>query len=163
MKMRQEASWKITEEFWEAAAPYIPTRKRDENREYKRRSGGGRPGLPPRLVLEGIFYVLRTGIQWKALPKEYGASSSIHRYFRFWCEEGFFEAIWRAGLTQYDEMVGIDWTWLSGDGCMTKAPLAQESVGRNPTDRGKNGEQTASPRRRQRGTTSARDNGGEPT
>ncbi|MDR0584807.1 MAG: transposase [Treponema sp.] len=26
--------------------------------------------MPPRRVLEGIFYVLRTGIQWKALPKE---------------------------------------------------------------------------------------------
>ncbi|APM37733.1 transposase [Clostridium kluyveri] len=32
--------------------------------------------------LEAILYVLRTGVQWKALPKEkFGASSSIHRYF----------------------------------------------------------------------------------
>jgi len=38
--------------------------------------------MEPRNILEGILYVLRTGIQWKALPKEkFGASSSIHQYF----------------------------------------------------------------------------------
>jgi transposase len=36
--------------------------------------------------LEGIFYVLRTGIQWKALPKEYGVASSIHQYFSEWAQ-----------------------------------------------------------------------------
>ena len=40
--------------------------------------------------LEGIFYVLRTGIQWKALPQEYGAAGSIHQYFSEWAEAGFF-------------------------------------------------------------------------
>ena len=88
---------------------------------------------------------MRTGIQWKALPKDlFGASSSIHRYFIFWCEQGVFEAIWKAGLEKYDELKGIDWEWLSADGCITKAPLAKESVGKNPTDRGKNGKQKAS-------------------
>jgi len=37
----------------------------------------------PRKALEGRFYVMRIGTQWKALPKEFGASSSIHRYFRY--------------------------------------------------------------------------------
>ncbi|MDR1985922.1 MAG: transposase [Treponema sp.] len=36
-----------------------------------------------RKTLEAIFYVLRTGIQWKALPKDFGTSSAVHRYFRF--------------------------------------------------------------------------------
>ena len=36
-------------------------------------------------------------------------------------------------------MEGIAWKWQSIDGAMTKALLAQETVGRNPTDRGKNG------------------------
>lgn len=41
---------------------------------------------------------------------------------------------------RYDEVRGIDWRWLSVDGCLTKAPLARsEVVGRNPTDRGKRG------------------------
>jgi hypothetical protein len=46
--------------------------------------------MESRKVLEAIFYVLRTGIQWNALPKSLGSSSAVHRYFRFWCEAGFF-------------------------------------------------------------------------
>jgi len=53
-----------------------------------------------------------------------------------------FENIWVLGLEKYDELEGIGWKWQSVDGCMIKAPLARESVGHNPTDRGKNGEKT---------------------
>lgn len=93
-------------------------------------------------MLEGIFYVLRTGCQWKAVPREYGCGSSIHRYFQEWQAAGFFENIWVLGLEKYDELEGIGWKWQSVDGCMIKAPLARESVGHNPTDRGKNGDKT---------------------
>jgi transposase len=48
--------------------------------------------------LEGIYYVLQTGIQWKALPQEYGAASSIHQYFSEWVEAGFFRRLWQEGL-----------------------------------------------------------------
>jgi len=51
-------------------------------------------------------------------------------------------------LAEYDEMEGIAWSWQSIDGAMVKAPLAQESVGPNPTDRGKKWEQTKRSRRR---------------
>ena len=54
-----------------------------------------------------------------------------------WTEAGFFLSLWRAGLAEYDDMEGIAWRWQSIDGAMVKAPLAQQSVGRNPTDRGK--------------------------
>jgi transposase len=158
--MKQKESWKITDEFWKEIQHLIPTRQRCDKKEYKRKPGGGRKPIEPRKALEAIFYVLRTGTQWKALPKEFGASSAIHRYFIFWCEQGFFQAIWLAGLERYDEIKGIDWTWLSGDGCTTKAPLAQESVGKNPTDRGKNGEQASPPCRRQGRTSGNRRDGG---
>jgi len=150
MKVKQKQSWTITDAFWDEVKYFIPVRRRDDDKEYKRKPGGGRKPIEPRKALEAIFYVLRTGIQWKAIPKEFGASSAIHRYFLFWCEQGFFLEMWLAGLEMYDEIQGIDWSWLSGDGSMNKAPLAQESVGKNPTDRGKNGEQTSHPRRRQR-------------
>jgi transposase len=100
--------------------------------------------LDYRKVFEGIVYVLRTGVQWKALPKEvYGSPSSIHAYFRQWEKAGVFLALWRAGLAEYDEMEGISWLWQSIDGAMNKAPLAQETVGPNPTDRGKKRKQTS--------------------
>lgn len=151
--MRQKQSWEITDEFWEEVKYHVPAKERDENKGYKRKSGGGRKPMCSRKALEAIFYVLRTGIQWKALPKERGSSSSVHRYFMFWCKEGFFLKMWQLGLDKYDEVQGIDWTWLCADSATTKAPLAQESVGRNPTDRGKNGGKTTSAYRRQRRTT----------
>jgi len=150
--MKQKKSWEITDSFWEAAEPFIPRKERDSNKVYHRKPGGGRPPMKPRKVLEAVFYVLRTGIQWNAIPKDFGSSSAIHCYFRFWCEKGFFQYLWAAGLDRYDEVKGIHWTWLSGDGCMTKAPLAQETVGKNPTDRGKKRQQTPYARRRHRRT-----------
>jgi len=133
-------SWTISDELWEILKDDIPERHRHDDKEYKRRPGGGRKPLPKRQVLEGIFYVLRTGCQWKAVPKEYGAGSSIHTYFQEWTKAGFFEKIWAKGLEKYDELEGIGWEWQSLDGCMVKAPLALEAVGHNPTDRGKNGD-----------------------
>ena len=135
-------SWTISDELWEKVKGYIPERGRDPEKVYKHAPGQGRHRLPARQVLEGILYVLRTGCQWKAVPKEYGSGSSIHRYFQEWQAAGFFEEIWRAGLVEYDELEGIGWKWQSVDGCMIKAPLGKESVGHNPTDRGKNGDKT---------------------
>ena len=52
----------------------------------------------------------------------------------FW--QGFFFRYGR-GLAEYDDLEGIAWEWQRIDGAMCKAPLATESVGKNPTDRGK--------------------------
>ena len=90
------------------------------------------------------MYVLRTGCQWKALPSErFGSASAIHQKFMLWSKAGFFENLWRAGLAEYDDFEGVAWRWQSIDGAMFKAPLAQEAVGRNPTDRGKKGLQAS--------------------
>ncbi len=84
------------------------------------------------------MYVLRTGCEWKAFPKErLGSASAVHKRFPEWEAAGVFAAIWQAGLVEYDQMGGIAWRWQSIDGAMFKAPLAQEAVGANPTDRGK--------------------------
>ena len=140
--MSKVRSWEMSDALWERVAPLVPEPKRNPKRKYLRKPGAGRKPLPYRQVFEGIVYVLRTGCQWKALPKErFGSPSAIHRYFRDWAREGFFLALWKQGLTEYDELLGILWEWQSIDGAMTKAPLAQESVGPNPTDRGKNGDQ----------------------
>jgi len=138
-------SWKVSNELWEQVAPLIPKPKRDPARTYKRRAGGGRKPAPARNVFEAILYILRTGIQWKALPQnDFGCSgSAVHRTFQFWQEAGFFEALWEKGLQTYDAFSGIKWEWQSVDGSMRKAPMALEAVGANPTDRGKKREQDA--------------------
>jgi transposase len=135
--MAQIKSWTVSEALWEKVAPLIPTRRRVEGRQYRRKPGAGRKPMDARQIFSGIVYVLRTGCQWKALPREYGAASSVHKYFQQWQRAGFFLRIWQAGLAEYDGMQGIAWEWQSIDGAMGKAPLAQECVGPNPTDRGK--------------------------
>ncbi|WP_086003133.1 IS5 family transposase [Polaromonas sp. JS666] len=133
-------SWVVTDEFWRRVEPLIPVRERSADKEYLRKAGAGRPPKPARQVFEAVVYVLRTGCQWKALPKErFGSASAVHKRFLEWEAAGVFEAIWKAGLAEYDQMEGIAWRWQSIDGAMFKAPLAQEAVGRNPTDRGKKG------------------------
>ena len=79
--------------------------------------------MPYRQVLDGIFYVLRTGCQWKAAPPEFGSGTSLHRYFQRWQKRGVFRQLWQDALNEYDAAVGIDWQWQSLDGTMTKAPL----------------------------------------
>jgi transposase len=138
--MAKIRSWEVSDEFWKRVEPFIPKRKREPDKIFGRKPGGGRKANPERLVFEGIVCVLRTGCQWNSLPGErFGSASSVHKYFRQWLKAGFFLALWRAGLAEYDEMEGIAWKWQSMDRAMVKAPLAQEAVGPNPTDRGKKG------------------------
>ncbi len=142
--MAKVQSWEVSDSFWARVEPLIPKPKRDPNKTYMRKPGGGRKPMPARQIFEGIVYVLRTGCQWRALPKEkYGSPSAIHAHFMRWNEAGFFLSLWQAGLAEYDEMEGISWKWQSIDGTTVKAPLAQETVGRNPTDRGKKREQAS--------------------
>ena len=145
-------TWEITDEFWDKVEPCIPGNVRPLGASYRRKPGGGRkPRYDNRLYFSAIVYVLRTGIIWNALPRrefENITSQAVHKKFMQWSRTGFFQKLWRAGLMEYDEMEGIAWEWQSADGSLGKAPLAQELVGANPTDRGKQGTKKKSTRRR---------------
>ena len=137
-------SWVVTDDFWERVGPLIPVHERAADKVYLRKAGAGRPPKPARQVFEAVMYVLRTGCQWKALPKErFGSSSAIHKRFLEWESAGVFKSIWQAGLAEYHQMEGIAWRWQSIDGAMFKAPLAREAVGNNPTDRGEKRKQAS--------------------
>ncbi len=126
--------WRIPDILWEQMDLLIPEHKNTH------RFGGGRPRTPDRVCADAIFYVLRTGCQWKALDAtRFCPGSTAHDRFQEWVEAGVFLKFWEAGLLEYDYFEGINWSWLSMDGCMTKAPLGGDKTGRNPTDRGKSG------------------------
>src|SRR5258708_17783116 len=95
--------------------------------------------MDDRKAFEAMVYMLRRGMQWNALPREVGASSTVHDRFQEWEKAGFFKALWQAGLEAYDEVQGIQWEWLDVDGVMTKAPFGHGATGPNPTDRAKQG------------------------
>ena len=61
------------------------------------------------LAANGIFYVLRTGCQWKALDATGICSgSTAHLRFQEWVAPGVFLELWRVGLERYDELKGLE-------------------------------------------------------
>jgi putative transposase len=110
--MSEDASWEISDLFWQQVEPLIPQQQRPDGLSYRRRVGGGRKPKDPRLVLGAILVVLRSGIQWKELPQNpFGSASAIHAYFQRWEQHGVFEKMFAAGLAETDEMAGIAWRW----------------------------------------------------
>jgi transposase len=112
---------------------YLPTVKRipdalwDEVRlilpSEKPTNSIGRPAASFRKVFDGILYILRTGCQWKMLPKEYGSCSTCHRRFQQWSKSKLFERLCTRLSKVYDGKVGIQWRWQSLDSISVKAPL----------------------------------------
>jgi transposase len=112
--------WRLPDALWVKMEPLLPERP-------KHPLGCHNPRVPDRAAMDAIFFVLRTGCQWNALNATgICSSSSAHRRFQEWAEAGVFEAFWREGLLAYDAFAGIDWSWLSLDGAMGKAPLGGE-------------------------------------
>ncbi len=98
--------------------------------------------------MDAIFFVLRTGVQWKSLTVcKFMPGSTAHRWFQRWLQAGVFHELWKMMLEEYDDTIGIDWSWLSMDGSMVKSPLGREDTGPNPTDRGKKRNQAKRTRR----------------
>lgn len=123
--------YRMPDELWEEMSELLPERSPQ--------SKGGRPRADRRAVADAIFYRMRTGCQWKAIPSQLAPGSTAHDYFQRWVKLGIFEQLWNKSLDHYDDLVGLEWRWQSVDGAMTKSPLGGEKTGKNPTDRGKLG------------------------
>src|SRR5271167_523226 len=129
--MSRTKPWQVSDEVWERVCPLIPARPAHPK--------GGRPANDDRQMFEAIVYVLRTGIQWNALPRELAAPSTAYDRFRLWESQGVFERLWAAGLEAFDEVEGLDGTWQSLDGTQIKAPFGGGATGANPVERRKRG------------------------
>ena len=129
--------FRISDELWALMEPLLPKHKNTH------RFGGGRPRVADRQCADAIFFVLRTGCQWNALSATgLCPSSTAHDRFQAWVQDGFFVRFWQAGLAEYDGFNGIDWSWLSMDGAMSKAPWAGEKNWPQPDGPGQARHQT---------------------
>jgi transposase len=106
---------RIPDDLWQVIEPLLPT--------VQKRSPVGRKRVPYRTVMDGILYVLQTGCQWKAVPKEYGSGSTCHKRFQEWVRAGVFRQLWTKLLDKYDDLKGIDWEWQIVDSATVPAPL----------------------------------------
>ena len=119
-----DSSYEIPDALWnQISLLLVPKPKKKKT---------GRPRMDDRKAMNAIFYLARTGCQWKALPRTLGASSTVHDRFQEWRQDGVFKRMWIDGLKLYDEKVGINWEWQSMDGAITKAPLGGKKYRTKP-------------------------------
>jgi transposase len=119
-KVLYQDKWRIPDALWEKIEPLLPPGKPHP-------LGCHNPPVPARTAMNAIFFALRTGCQWNALNATgICSSSAAHRWFQKWTAAGVFRKLWALGLQEYDALKGIDWSWQSMDGAMTKAPLGGE-------------------------------------
>ena len=64
----------LTDEEWKLVEPLIPPGKR----------GGGKRTVVMREVVNGLMYILSTGCQWRAIPKDLPPKSTVYDYFDLW-------------------------------------------------------------------------------
>lgn len=144
--------WRVLDVEWAFVEPLLP------KHENTHRFGGGRPRRSDRDAMDGILFVLRTACQWNALNATgICSSSTAHRRFQEWRAAGVFEKLWKSGLEVFDELKRLDWSWLSMDGAMAKAPLGGEKNRPQPYGSGQAWHQT---QRARRGARSAGGGGG---
>jgi transposase len=86
----------LTDAEWALISPMIPPAKR----------GGRERTVDVREVLNAIFYVLATGCQWKALPKDLPPKSTAHSYFMLWEWNGTLERLHDALYVALREAAG---------------------------------------------------------
>jgi putative transposase len=70
----------LTDEQFALIEPHLPRRK-----------ATGRPPADLRAVLNGILYLVRTGCQWRLLPKDFPPWSTVHTWYRRWRRDGTWE------------------------------------------------------------------------
>ena len=117
MKAVQE--FHISDALWVRMAPLLPVHTPKAHP-----LGCHRPRIGDRAVLDAIFFVLRTGCQWKALDATgLVKGTTAHSRYQQWVEAGVFARLWDEALREYDEVIGLDLEWNSLDGSQHKAPL----------------------------------------
>ena len=73
----------LTDDEWAHIAPLIPPAK----------SGGNKRSVDVREVMNAIMYILSTGCQWRAIPKDLPPRSTVHNYFIWWQCDGVLDRI----------------------------------------------------------------------
>ena len=145
--------WQIPDDLWLIVQHVLPREELQRSR--------GRPWIPPLRILDAVLYVLRTGCQWKAVPREFGSGSTVHRRFQRWVDHGVWEAMWRLLLQYYDAAESLEWTWQSADASLHKAPLGGEKNGPEPHRPRQGGDQAPCPHRRRRRADRLGNHGGQ--
>jgi transposase len=86
----------LTDEEWALVKPLIPPAKR----------GGNKRRVDERAIINALMYILSTGCQWRALPKDLPPRSTVHDYFDLWRWDGTLDRIHHTLYVQCREQAG---------------------------------------------------------
>lgn len=95
----------LTDEQWALLAELLP-----------RNGARGGQWKDHRTILNGIFWILRTGAPWRDLPRRYGPWQTVYDRYNRWCREGLFEKILEALQVRLDQEGRMDWELWCVDG-----------------------------------------------
>ena len=104
----------VTHEQWALVHPILP----------QRTATTGRPPSDARLMLNGIFWILRTGAPWRDLPERFGPWQTVYDHFRNWRKDGTYDRVLQALLIRLDRDGKIDWDLWCIDGSSVRASRA---------------------------------------
>ncbi|RMF69537.1 MAG: IS5 family transposase [Calditrichaeota bacterium] len=123
----------LTDALWERIKPLLPKHKSPGPK-------GGRPPVDDRVALEGILYVLKTGISWEDLPKTFGCSGmTCWRRLEQWHAAGVWDQVHSLLLSELRGADKLDWSRTVIDTSHVRAMRGGPKTGPNPTDRGRLG------------------------
>jgi transposase len=88
----------LTDAEWAHVAPVIPPARR----------GGNRRHVDEREVVNGLMYILSTGCQWRAIPKDLPPRSTLYDYFDLWSYDGTLDRLHEALYVKCREQAGRD-------------------------------------------------------
>src|SRR4051812_36243995 len=102
-------AWIVEDELWQLIEPLLPP--------WPDKSPGPRP-VPDRQCLQGILFVLRTGIGWEDLPQElgFGSGMTCWRRLKRWTDAGGFDQLHQILLAKLNAANSIDWSRAAVDG-----------------------------------------------
>lgn len=105
MRKGEYPPWIVPDDLWQRIEPLLPVKPR------RLRSPGRRP-LPDRLVLQGILFVLHTGIQWEFLPQQLGFGSGMTCWRRLeqWNRAGVWQRLHELLLAELHGAGKLDWS-----------------------------------------------------
>lgn len=102
----------LTDLEWNTIRTFLPA---------ERTGKAGRPWKPHRQVINGILFVLRTGIPWEDLPAEFGKHKTVYNRFRRWVKSGLWQRLFEALIDRLRNEGEIDFELWCVDGTVIRA------------------------------------------
>jgi transposase len=125
----------VVDAVWQSFAAYLPKRGHTNHP-----LGCHRPRISDRDCFEAILFRLVTGCSWDVAGRlGKGGETTLRRRRDEWVAAGAFQHLVEEAINAFDKVIGLDFSEVSVDGSLHKAPMGGEGTGPNPTDRGKTG------------------------